>query len=83
MNIFFINFAFDFDRMQLMERNNVLVTPRKKTEFDTDNLIQDLNNIIRFAKGQQENAQALPQTNLKLAMAATAALISYLAVSTI
>ncbi|XP_058790262.1 DNA mismatch repair protein Msh2 [Phymastichus coffea] len=72
----------DFQAIKLlMERNNVLVTPRKKSEFSTGNLIQDLNNIIRFAKGQQENAQAIPQTNLKLAMAATSALISYLALT--
>ncbi|XP_014219551.1 DNA mismatch repair protein Msh2 [Copidosoma floridanum] len=63
---------------QLMERNNVLVTPRKKAEFSTDSLIQDLNLLIRFGKGQQRNAQALPLTNLKLAMSATASLITYL-----
>uniref|UniRef100_A0ABD2WUW8 DNA mismatch repair proteins mutS family domain-containing protein n=1 Tax=Trichogramma kaykai TaxID=54128 RepID=A0ABD2WUW8_9HYME len=62
----------------IMERNNVLVTMKKKTEFGTDSLIQDLNLLIRFAKGQQQNAQALPQTNLNLAMSATAALINYL-----
>lgn len=64
-----------------MERNNVLVTPRKKNEFATENLIQDLNTLIRFDKGQQKNAQALTETNFKLAMSATAALISYLNVN--
>ena len=64
-----------------MERNNVLVTIKKKSDFATSNLIQDLNLILRFAKGQQRNAQALPQMNLELAMAATSALISYLNVS--
>lgn len=64
-----------------MERNNVLVTPRKKAEFGTDSLMQDLNIIIRFDKGQQRNSQVLSQTDMKLAMSATAALISYLNVS--
>ncbi|NP_001154964.1 mutS homolog 2 [Nasonia vitripennis] len=63
---------------ELMERNNVLVTPRKKAEFSTDSLITDLNVILRFDKGQQRNSQALSQTNMQLAMPATAALIRYL-----
>ncbi|XP_011494385.1 PREDICTED: DNA mismatch repair protein Msh2 [Ceratosolen solmsi marchali] len=63
---------------QLMERNNVLVTPKKKRDFSTDSLVQDLNNLLRFNKGQQRNSQALPEINLKRAMAATASLISYL-----
>ena len=66
-----------------MERNNVLLTPRKKSEFNTDSLIQDLNYLLRFSKGQQRNAQALPETNLKLAMSSTAALIRYLDVRNI
>jgi DNA mismatch repair protein MSH2 len=65
-----------------MERNNVLVTPKKKREFNTDSLVQDLNHLLRFNKGQQHNSQALAEMNLKLAMSATAALISYLNVST-
>lgn len=68
---------------QIMERSNVLVTPRKKNEFSSDSIIQDLNSLIKFKKGQQENAQALPETNLKSAMSATAALIKYLDVSLI
>lgn len=78
MNILLI---FAMHRLQLMERNNVLVTQKKKSDFGTDSLIQDLNLLIRFDKGQQRNAQAIPQTNLKLAMSATAALINYLNVS--
>lgn len=64
-----------------MERNNVLVTSRKKSDFNTDSLFQDLNQLIHFAKGQQRNVQALSETNLNLAMSATAAVISYLGVS--
>lgn len=63
---------------QVMERNNVLVTLRKKIDFSTDSLIQDLNSLIKFKKGQQENSQAIPETNLEHAMSSTAALIKYL-----
>ncbi|XP_012276935.1 DNA mismatch repair protein Msh2 [Orussus abietinus] len=63
---------------QLMERNNVMITLRKKSEFSTETLTQDLNTLIKFKKGQQQNAQALPETNLKIAMSATSAIIKYL-----
>ncbi|XP_043280096.1 DNA mismatch repair protein Msh2 isoform X2 [Venturia canescens] len=63
---------------QIMERSNVMITQRKKNEFSSDSIFQDLNSLIKFGKGQQENAQALPETNLKSAMSATAALIKYL-----
>lgn len=63
---------------QVMERNNVLVTLRKKNEFATDSLIQDLNSLLKFKKGQQENSRAFPETSLEHAMASTAALIQYL-----
>ncbi|KAF7989668.1 hypothetical protein HCN44_008342 [Aphidius gifuensis] len=62
----------------VMERNNVLVTLRKKNDFSTDSLIQDLNSLLKFKKGQQENSQALPETSLDHAMSSTAALIKYL-----
>ena len=58
-----------------------MITLRKKSEFLTDSLVQDLNTLIRFKKGQQKNVQALPEYNLSLAMSATAALIKYLDVS--
>ncbi|XP_011305124.1 DNA mismatch repair protein Msh2 [Fopius arisanus] len=63
---------------RLMDRNDVLVTSRKKSDFSTDSLIQDLNSLLKFNKGQQENAQALPETSMEHAMSSTAALIKYL-----
>ncbi|XP_066599246.1 DNA mismatch repair protein Msh2 [Prorops nasuta] len=63
---------------QVMERSNVMITIRKKSDFSAESLIQDLNILIKFAKGQQQNAQSLPETNLKVAMCATAAIIQYL-----
>ena len=58
-----------------------MVTLRKKNEFATDSLIQDLNSLLKFEKGQQESVQVMPEINLKVAMAATAAIIQYLDVS--
>lgn len=64
-----------------MERNNVMVTLKKKNEFSSESIVQDLNTLIKFKEGQQQNVQSLPEINLNLAMSATSALIKYLDVS--
>lgn len=64
-----------------MERNNVMVTLRKKNEFVHDSIINDLNTLIKFKKGQKQNSQSLPEVNLNFAMSATSALIKYLDVN--
>jgi DNA mismatch repair protein MSH2 len=63
-----------------MERSNVLVTQRKKTEFSTDGLAQDLNRLLLFMEGQQHNSLALPEMNFITATCSLAALIRYLEV---
>lgn len=60
-----------------------MVTLRKKSEFSSESIIDDLNTLIKFKKGQKQNAQSLPEVNLNLAMSATSALIKYLEVSSI
>jgi len=66
--------------VQIMECSNVLVTQRKKTEFSTDGLAQDLNRLLLFMDGQQHNSLALPEMNLITACSSLAALIKYLEV---
>lgn len=63
---------------QIVERAGILVTSIKKADFSTDNLIQDLNRLILFKDGQQQNANSLPQMNLITAICGLAALIRYL-----
>lgn len=71
--------SYEFQTLkQLIERNNVMITTRKKNEFSSESVIQDLNTLIRFKKGQQQNVQSLPEVNLTFAMSATSALIKYL-----
>nr|CAD7587022.1 unnamed protein product [Timema genevievae] len=67
---------------KVVERSGVLVTPRKKTEFSTDGLAQDLNRLVAFKKGQQENAMAMPETNLTTAVCALNAIIKFLELTT-
>ncbi|XP_039301135.1 DNA mismatch repair protein Msh2-like [Nilaparvata lugens] len=64
----------------IMERSGALVTVCKKSDFSTDNLVQDMNKLILFKEGQQQNANALPQMNLATATGALAALVKYLEV---
>lgn len=72
----------EYERIaQLLERNNVMVTVRKKKDFvvsDNGDLVQDLNHLLHFKKGQQENSNSLPEMKLTLAMASLNAAIKYL-----
>lgn len=65
----------------MIERSGVLVTLRKRPDFSVDNLAQDLNRLIKFKDGQQQNAMALPQMNMTVAASSLAAIIKYLDVS--
>jgi hypothetical protein len=47
-----------------MKCSNVLVTQRKKTEFFTNGLAQDLNHLLLFIDVQQHNSLAVPEMNL-------------------
>lgn len=71
----------EFAKMKtVLERNNVMVTVRKKKEFDIEktDLHQDLQKLLLFEKGQQENVSVIPETTKTLAMSALGAAINYL-----
>lgn len=71
----------EFERIvQLLERNNVMVTTRKKSEFALEkyDIVQDLNKLLHFKDGQQENANSLDELKMKLAMSSLNAAIQYL-----
>lgn len=63
-----------------MDRNNILITVRKKSEFSLErsDLMQDLNNLLHFEKGQQETANSLPEVSKATAMSSLGAAIKYL-----
>lgn len=60
----------------LLERNGVMITVPKKSS--ANDLIQDLNRLLRFAKGQQEDATGLKELQLQLASDALKVAIKYL-----
>ncbi|XP_057318906.1 DNA mismatch repair protein Msh2 [Microplitis mediator] len=69
----------DFETIKsIIERNNVMVTLKKKKDFEKDSLIDDLNVLLKFKEGEKESAHIYPETNLEHAMAATAGIIKYL-----
>lgn len=61
-----------------MERSGVTVTHKKKVEFTTDGLLQDLNRLLQFDEAQQKDANIFPEVNLKLAMDCLNIAIKYL-----
>lgn len=75
----------EFSRIKtLLERNSVMISVMKKSDFSTDvsNVVQDLNNLLRFAEGQKGTANALPEVSKELAMSALAAALKYLGLMT-
>lgn len=65
----------------VISRYGVLLHEGKKVDFASSEATRNLNRLLRFKKGQQENAAALPETNLNHSMAALAALVKYLNVT--
>lgn len=65
---------------KVLERNNVMVTTAKKNDFNYEksDLVQDLNKLLKFEEGQQENANALPEMSKTIAMSALGAALKYL-----
>nr|XP_026489789.1 DNA mismatch repair protein Msh2 [Vanessa tameamea] len=62
---------------KVMERANVTVTAVKKTNFSTEGLNQDLNRLLKFKDGQQQDANAFPEMSKEVAMTSLAATIKY------
>uniref|UniRef100_T1IP55 DNA mismatch repair protein MSH2 n=1 Tax=Strigamia maritima TaxID=126957 RepID=T1IP55_STRMM len=63
---------------QLTSRNGVLVTERKKSDFTGKSIVQDMNRLLNFKKGDLENSAALPGMDKHHAISSLAAIIKYL-----
>lgn len=70
---------YEMDKLKkIVERSGILLTLKKKADFSADSLIQDMNRLIKFKEGQQQNVMSLPQMSLTVASGALSAIIKYL-----
>ncbi|KAL1506027.1 hypothetical protein ABEB36_005463 [Hypothenemus hampei] len=62
----------------VLKRNNVLVAQVKRSDFNSEDIIQDLNRLLFFPNGVEKNAETLLEINLKDAMTCLQAVIHFL-----
>ncbi|XP_065316531.1 DNA mismatch repair protein Msh2-like isoform X2 [Gordionus sp. m RMFG-2023] len=64
---------------EILERNKVLITERKKNDFTTQDVVQDMNKLLKFKNNQSSNFSSYPEyQNSQLALSCTSAIIKYL-----
>uniref|UniRef100_A0A182VSS0 DNA mismatch repair proteins mutS family domain-containing protein n=1 Tax=Anopheles minimus TaxID=112268 RepID=A0A182VSS0_9DIPT len=75
------NATAEYERIeQIMKRNNVIITSRKAKEFTMHKaeVIENLNKLLRFREGQQQNANTIPEVSKAVAIGALGVALNYL-----
>lgn len=62
----------------VLERNSLLVAKVKRSEFSSEDIIQDLERLLYFHEDQQRNVAAFPETKLTEALQCLNAVIKFL-----
>lgn len=65
---------------RVLERNGVMVNERKNQDFETKDLSQDLQKLLKLKKGEQQNVAASPEMEKIVATSALCGVIKYLEV---
>ncbi|XP_019749319.1 DNA mismatch repair protein Msh2 isoform X1 [Hippocampus comes] len=63
---------------EVVQRGGVLVSERKRTEFDSKDVVQDLNRLLRAKRGETVASNTLPELDKQVAMSCLAAVVRYL-----
>uniref|UniRef100_A0A3P8VL69 DNA mismatch repair protein n=1 Tax=Cynoglossus semilaevis TaxID=244447 RepID=A0A3P8VL69_CYNSE len=63
---------------QVVERGGMLVSDRKRADFSSKDIVQDLNRLLRAKRGEAAASNSLPELDKQVAMSCLAAVVRFL-----